>query len=84
MFSKIHKIKNCLFDFRNCAQGNLRYWFRRFLSKELKAKVAQRIKQVEESSPLCITQKECINCGCPTPQKFYANKRCDNWCYDKL
>mgnify|MGYP000967568174 CR=1 FL=1 len=77
MFPKIHQIRDYL-------QGNFRYIFRRFLSKKLKDKIAQRIKQVEENSPLCITQGECLNCGCKTPQMFYADKRCSNWCYDKL
>jgi hypothetical protein len=42
---------------------------------------------VSENSPACLAMREggpsCVECGCPTPDKFYETDPCSYGCYKK-
>lgn len=46
----------------------------------IQEQVDYRIGMVSEKSPECLKGK-CIQCGCSTPDLFYADKQCDGKCY---
>lgn len=61
-------------------------YFRKFLLDKLTyiyEQVEYRKEQVAIKSPDCLNG-QCVKCGCKTPELFYADKPCENKCYDEL
>lgn len=83
-FGKYNITAKNIFSF---IQGNARKLIDRFggdfikLEDHIKEQIVFRDLN---ANPECKDKQECIHCGCPIPDLFYADKGCDLGCYPNM
>lgn len=72
----------------NYAEAEVRFWksTAKFLNnpKHIDEQSVWRLSEVKDKSPDCIQQLRCINCGCTTTEKVFADQGCDEGCFPPM